>query len=49
MQNAESSVRDADIVQTLSSLTQSQIMAQTAISLAQEADVDIERVLALLQ
>ena len=49
MQSVESNVRDADVAQTISNLTRSQIMAQTATSLAQEADIDIERVLTLLQ
>lgn len=49
MQSAESSVRDADIAQILSNLTGSQIMAQTSSSLAQEATIDIERILTLLQ
>ena len=45
----ESDVRSADIAQTLSSLTSSQIMMQTAGSLASEADIDIDRILSLLQ
>jgi len=42
-------VRDADVAQTLSNLTRSQIMTQTASSLALEADVDIKRILTLMQ
>jgi flagellin len=45
----ESDVRSADIAQTLSSLTSSQIMMQTAGSLASEADIDIDRIFSLLQ
>ncbi|HIG57224.1 MAG TPA: hypothetical protein EYG11_11155 [Candidatus Latescibacteria bacterium] len=45
----ESDVRSADIAQTLSSLTSSQIMTQAASSLALEADIDVDRILALLQ
>ena len=45
----ESNVRSADFAQTLSSLTNSQIMMQTAGSLAYEADIDIDRILSLLQ
>ena len=49
MQSSESDIRDADMAQTLSNLSRSQIMAQTASSLAQEADIDIERILTLMQ
>ena len=49
MYSTEGSVRDADIAQTLTNLTRSQILAQTAGSLAQEADIDIERILQLMQ
>jgi flagellin len=49
MQSAESNIRDADIARAISNLTRSQIMSQTATSLAQEADTDITRILALLQ
>ncbi len=49
MLSAEGAVRDADIAQTLSNLTRSQIMAQAASSLAQEADVDVDRIISLLQ
>ena len=45
----ESNVRSADFAQTLSSLTSSQIMMQTAGSLAYEADIDVDRILSLLQ
>ena len=45
----ESNVRSADFAQTLSSLTNSQIMIQTAGSLAYEADIDVDRILSLLQ
>ena len=45
----ESNVRSADFAQTLSSLTNSQIMMQTAGSLAYEADIDVDRILSLLQ
>lgn len=45
----ESNVRSADFAQTLSSLTNSQIMMQTAASLAYEADIDVDRILSLLQ
>ena len=49
MYKTEGSVRDADIAQTLTNLTRSQILAQTAGSLAQEADIDIERILQLMK
>jgi len=49
MYSTEGSVRDADIAQTLTNLTRSQILAQTAGSLAQEADIDIERILQLMK
>lgn len=49
MQSSESDIRDADMAQTLSNLSRSQIMVQTASSLAQEADIDIERILTLMQ
>ena len=49
MYKTEGSVRDADIAQTLTNLTRSQILAQTAGSLAQEADIDIERILQLMR
>ncbi len=49
MQSAESNVRDADIARTISNMTRSQILSQTATSLAQEADTDISRILSLLQ
>ena len=45
----ESNVRSAEFAQTLSSLTNSQIMMQTAGSLAYEADIDVDRILSLLQ
>jgi flagellin len=49
MTNSESAIRDVDIAKAMSSFTRSQILAQTAASFAVEADVDIERVLSLLQ
>lgn len=49
MTNSESAIRDVDIAKAMSSFTHSQILAQTAASFAVEADVDIERVLSLLQ
>ena len=49
MRSTEGSVRDADIAQTLTNLTRSQILAQTAGSLAQEADIDIDRILQLMR
>ena len=49
MQGIEGEVRDADVAQTLSNLTRSQILTQTASSLALEADVDIKRILTLMQ
>ena len=49
MRSTEVNLRDADIAQTLTNLTSSQILAQTAGSLAHEADIDIERILQLMQ
>ena len=49
MHSTEVNIRDADIAQTLTNLSSSQILAQTASSLAMEADIDIERILTLLQ
>jgi len=49
VQGIESSIRDADIAQAVSHMTRSQIMSQTATSLAKEADVDIEGLLSLLR
>jgi flagellin len=49
MTNAESAIRDADLAKAMTSFTRSQILSQTAASFAVEADVDIERVLSLLQ
>ena len=49
VQGVESSIRDADIAQAVSQMTRSQIMSQTATSLAKEADVDIEGLLSLLR
>ena len=49
MTSAESAIRDADLAKTMTSFTRSQILSQTAASFALEADVDIERVLSLLQ
>ena len=49
VQGVESSIRDADIAQAVSHMTRSQIMSQTATSLAKEADVDIEGLLSILR
>ena len=49
MHSTEVNIRDADIAQTLTNLSSSQILAHTASSLAMEADIDIERILTLLQ
>lgn len=49
MKSAESNIRDADIARAMSNLTRSQILSQTATSIAQEADTDISRILSLLQ
>ena len=49
MRSTEGSVRDADIAQPLTNLTRSQILAQTAGNLAQEADIDIDRILQLMR
>ena len=47
--DSESEVRGTDMVKAMTELTRSQILAQTAASFAVEADVDIERILSLLQ
>jgi flagellin-like hook-associated protein FlgL len=49
MSDSESSIRDADLAKSVTALSSSQILAQTAASFAIEADLDIERVLSLLQ
>jgi len=49
MMDSESEVRGTDMVKAMTELTRSQILAQTAASFAVEADVDIERILSLLQ
>lgn len=49
MVNSESEVRDADVARSMSELTRSQIMVQTASSFALEADAEIEQILSLLQ
>jgi flagellin len=49
MQGAEANVRDADVARALANLSRSQILTETASSLAREADVDLERILSLLQ
>lgn len=49
MATAESEIRDADIAQSMTALTQSQIMAQTAARFALDVDNDIEQILSLLR
>ena len=49
LQTAEADVREADVARSITELTKSQIMSQTAASFATEADTDIERILSLLQ
>ena len=49
LQTSEVEVREADVARSITELTKSQIMSQTAASFATEADTDIERILSLLQ
>ncbi len=49
MSDSESSIRDVDLAKAVTRLSSSQILAQTATSFALEADLNIERVLSLLQ
>ena len=49
MTGAESDVRDVDLARAITDMTRSQILAQTAATFAVEADVDVERILSLLQ
>ncbi len=49
VQGVESSIRDADLAQTVSNLARSQIMSQTATNLAKEADIDMDGLLSLLR
>ena len=49
MTGSESDVRDVDMARTISNLSRSQILSQTAASLALEVDVDVKRIFALLQ
>jgi flagellin len=49
MKSSEADIRDTDLVRATSDLTRSQIMSEVAASIAVEADVDIERILSLLQ
>jgi len=49
MGNSESEIRDADIAQSMTELTQSQIMSQTAAHFALQVDTDMERILSLLR
>ncbi|MGY8824837.1 MAG: flagellin [Candidatus Latescibacterota bacterium] len=49
MKGVESNIRGADVARAISNLTRSQILSQTATSIAQEADTDISRILSLLQ
>ena len=49
MGDSESSIRDVDLAKAVTSLSNSQILAQTATSFAVEADLDVQRVLSLLQ
>lgn len=49
MTSSESAIRDVDLAKAMTNFTRSQILAQSAASLAVEADVDIDRVLSLLQ
>jgi flagellin len=49
MKGVESNIRGADVARAISNLTHSQILSQTATSIAQEADTDISRILSLLQ
>ena len=49
MSDSESSIRDVDLAKAVSTLSSSQILAQTATSFAIEADLDVERILSLLR
>ncbi len=49
MSDSESSIRDVDLAKAVNALSSSQILAQTAISFAVQANLDIDRVLALLE
>jgi flagellin len=49
MTDSESSIRDVDLAKSVTALSNSQILAQTATRFAIEADLDIERVLSLLR
>jgi len=49
LQTAEADVREADVARSITELTKSQIMAQTAASVAMDANTDIERILSLLR
>jgi len=49
MGTSESEIRDADIARSMTELTQSQIMAQTAARFALDVDNDIEQILSLLR
>jgi flagellin len=49
MLTSESTMREADVAATVAGLAQSQILSQTAASVAMEADTDVERILSLLQ
>ena len=49
MSGSESDVRDVDMARAISNLSRSQILSQTAASLALEVDVDVKRIFALLQ
>ena len=49
LQAAEADVREADVARSITELTKSQILSQTAASFAMEADTDIERIFSLLQ
>ena len=42
MSDSESSIRDVDLAKAVTTLSSSQILAQTAASFAVEADLDIE-------
>jgi len=49
MQFAQSAIGEADVPAVVSRLTQSQILSQTAVSMAAEANTNVERILNLLQ
>lgn len=49
LQSSEVEVRETDVARSITELTRSQILSQTAASFAVEADGDIERILSLLQ